>query len=303
MKSSNDLPLVSIVTPTYNMGRFLPETIESILTQDYPHIQYIVMDGGSQDNTVDILKSYGNRLEWVSEKDGGQSDAVNKGFARARGEIFTFLNADDLYFPGAVRAAVDAFSRHPEVGVVYGDAWYTREDGSQISRYPVQAYDRDLLGHLCYICQPASFLRSKVWAEMNGLDTSLHLTLDYDLWLRISARYPMLKIDRELATSRMYADNKTLSRRAETFREVVEITRRHRNYVPLNWLYGYAGHILDGKDGFYEHSPPSLRKYLLTLGMGVWYNPLRPHRFLRECLGNAGFGMRMLRAGRDPRTE
>jgi glycosyltransferase involved in cell wall biosynthesis len=295
-------PLVSIVTPTYNMGRFLPETIESILTQDYPNIQYIVMDGGSKDNTVEILRSYGNRLEWVSEKDDGQSDAVNKGFLRARGEIFTFLNADDLYYPGAVRAAVEAFQQNPDAGVIYGNAWYTNEDGSRLSRYPVRKFDYDLLGHLCYICQPASFLRSRVWKEMNGLDKSLHLTLDYDLWLRIAKRHPLVHIDRDLATCRMYLDNKSLGRRHESFREVIQITKRHRNYAPLNWLYGYAGYVLDGKDNFYEPSLPSVKKYLLTLGMGIWYNPLRPHLFLRECLENAGLGVKMLVAGRDTRS-
>ena len=295
-------PLVTIVTPTYNMGHFLRETIESVLSQDYPQVQYIVMDAGSQDDTVEILKSYGSRLEWVSEPDEGQSDAVNKGFLRARGEIFTFLNADDIYYQGAVRAGVEAFARRPDAGVVYGNAWYTREDGSAFKRCPVLPYDYDLLGHLCYICQPASFLRSKVWAEMGGLDKSLHLTLDYDLWLRIADRYPMAYVAQDLATSRMYKENKSLGRRRESFREIVRIMQRHRRYVPLNWLYGYAGFILDGKDNFYEASEPSVLKYLLTLGMGVWYNPLRPHLFLRECAANVGLGVRMLVAGRDTRT-
>ena len=295
-------PLVTIVTPTYNMGHFLRETIESVLSQDYPHVQYIVMDAGSQDDTVEILKSYGSRLEWVSEPDEGQSDAVNKGFLRARGEIFTFLNADDIYYQGAVRAGVEAFARRPDAGVVYGNAWYTREDGSAFKRCPVLPYDYDRLGHLCYICQPASFLRSKVWAEMGGLDKSLHLTLDYDLWLRIADRYPMVYVAQDLATSRMYKENKSLGRRRESFREIVRIMQRHRRYVPLNWLYGYAGFILDGKDNFYEASEPSVLKYLLTLGMGVWYNPLRPHLFLRECAANVGLGVRMLVAGRDTRT-
>jgi glycosyltransferase involved in cell wall biosynthesis len=295
-------PLVTIVTPTYNMGHFLRETIESVLSQDYPHIQYIVMDAGSKDDTVEVLKSYGSRLEWVSEPDEGQSDAVNKGFLRARGEIFTFLNADDIYYPGAVRAGVEAFARRPDAGVVYGNAWYTQEDGSAFKRCPVLPYDYDLLGHLCYICQPASFLRSKVWAEMGGLDKSLHLTLDYDLWLRIADRYPMVHVAQDLATSRMYKENKSLGRRRESFREIVRIMQRHRRYVPLNWLYGYAGFILDGKDNFYEASEPSVLKYLLTLGMGVWYNPLRPHLFLRECAANVGLGVRMLVAGRDTRT-
>lgn len=287
-------PLVSIVTPTYNMARFLPETIESVLAQDYPNIEYTVMDGGSTDNTVSILRRYEDRLRWVSAEDRGQSDAVNKGFLRSTGEIFTFLNADDVYYPGAVRAAVEAFEANPEAAVVYGDACYTTENGTRLRSYPVDPYDYERLGSLCYICQPASFIRSHVFRDVGMLDASLHLTLDYDLWLRISARYPMVKVDRELAASRMYGDNKTLSRRGETFREVVQITGKHRGYVPLNWLYGYAGHVLDGKDGFYEDSPPSLAKYALTLGMGAWYNRRRPGRFVGECARSAGLGAKML---------
>ena len=276
------------------MARFLPETIESVLSQDYPNIEYIVMDGGSTDGTLEILKRYEGRLRWFSETDKGQSDAVNKGFLRTTGEIFTFLNADDVYFPGAVRTAVEAFQSHPEVGVVYGDAVYTREDGSVIKRYPVLPYDHDWLGHQCYICQPASFIRSEVFRSVGMLDPSLHLTLDYELWLRISTRWPMHKVDAVLATSRMYADNKTLSRRVDTFREVFKITKQYRNYVPLNWIYGYAGHLLDGKDDFYDPSPPSLKKYILAFLLGLRHNPTRPLKFLRECYDGRALAMRML---------
>jgi glycosyltransferase involved in cell wall biosynthesis len=290
----SSLPLVSIVTPSFNMARFLRETIESVLWQDYPNIDYIVMDGGSTDGTLDLLRRYEGRLRWVSEKDDGQADAVNKGFQRARGEIFAFLNADDTYLPGAVSCAVRHLTANPDAAVVYGEAWYVREDGGIISRYPTEPYQHDLLGSLCYICQPASFIRSAVFAEVGLLDPKLHLTLDYDLWLRISKRHRMLKIDDYLATSRMHASNKTLSQREVTFREVIQITRKHRGYVPLNWLYGYAGHILDGKDGFYEHSPPSLTKYALTLALGAWHNPTRFHRFLGECTRSFGMAAGML---------
>lgn len=290
----SSLPLVSVVTPTYNMARFLPETIESVLSQDYPRIEYIVMDGGSTDGTLDILKRFEGRLTWFSARDKGQSDAVNKGFLRTTGEIFTFLNADDVYFPGAVRAAVDTFRDHPDAGVVYGDAVYTREDGSVIKQYPVLPYDHDWLGHQCYICQPASFIRSEVFREVGMLDPSLHLTLDYELWLRISTRWKMRKVDYVLATSRMYADNKTLSRRADTFREVFKITKQYRGYVPLNWIYGYAGHLLDGRDDFFEPSQPSLKKYTLAFLLGLRYNPTRPVKFLGECVGGAGLAWRML---------
>ncbi len=292
----DSLPLVSIVTPTFNMARFLPETIESVLSQDYPRIEYIVMDGGSADGTVELLQKYGGRVRWVSAKDKGQSDAVNKGFLRSTGEIFTFLNADDIYMPGAVSAAVAAFREHPEVGVVYGDAWYTAEDGSVIKQYPVLPYDYDWLGHQCYICQPASFLRSDVFREVGMLDTDLHLTLDYELWLRISQRFPLYKVDKFLATSRMYGDNKTLSKREITFREVFQILKQYRGYAPLNWIYGYAGWRLDGKDDFFEPSGPSLKKYAFAFLLGLKYNPTRPFKFLGECFGGAGLALRMLRA-------
>lgn len=290
-------PLVSIVTPTYNMGRFLAETMDSVLTQDYPHMEYVVMDGGSTDNTVEILRDYERRypgrFTWVSEKDGGQSDAINKGFLRSHGPIFTFLNSDDTYLPGAVRAAVDAFLAHPEAAVVYGEAWYTDEQNAIIKKYPVDPYDYERLGSLCHICQPAALIRADAFREAGMLNVKLHLTLDYDLWLRISALHPLFKIDRPMAYSRMWADNKTLSKRRITFREVVKILRQHRGYVPLNWTYGYAAFLLDGKDGFYEISQPSLKGFSLAAAMGLWFNRTRPWRFVNECLLNTRFAGHM----------
>jgi glycosyltransferase involved in cell wall biosynthesis len=294
---SGPMPLVSIVTPTYNMGRFLAETMESVLSQDYPNIEYFVFDGGSSDNTVEVLRAmearFPGRFTWVSEKDNGQCDAVNKGYVAAHGEIFTFLNSDDTYLPGAVRAAVEGFAEHPEAAVVYGDAWYTDEGNSVIKRYPVDPYSYERLGTLCHLCQPAAFLRADVYGEVGRLDESLHLTLDYDLWLKISARYALWKINRPLANSRMWADNKTLSRRRTTFREVVQILDKHRGYVPLNWVYGYAQFLLDGKDGFYEIPQISMRSMALGALMGLWYNRRRPWKFAAECWANAPLAGRM----------
>ena len=122
--SQGPAPTVSIVTPSFNQGRFIRETIESVLSQDYPAIEYMVIDGGSTDETVSILKSYGNRIFWISEPDSGQSDAINKGWKRATGEILTWLNSDDVYLPGAIAKAADYLQRHPNVGVVYGDAFH-----------------------------------------------------------------------------------------------------------------------------------------------------------------------------------
>ena len=161
-------PLVSIVTPSYNMARFLGETMDSVLSQDYPNIEYIVMDGGSTDNTVDILRDYESRypgrFTWISENDSGQSDAINKGFLRSKGQIFTFLNSDDTYLPGVVRAAVEAFQAHAEAAVVYGDAWYTDEQNAVIKKYTVSPYDYAELGRSCCICQPAALVRAAAMA-------------------------------------------------------------------------------------------------------------------------------------------
>jgi glycosyltransferase involved in cell wall biosynthesis len=290
-------PLVSIVTPSYNMGRFLGETMESVLSQDYPNIEYIVIDGGSSDNTLDVLRDYEarypGRFTWISERDGGQSDAINKGFLRCKGEIFTFLNSDDTYLPGAVRAAVEAFASHTDAAVVYGDAWYTDEQNTIIKKYPVDPYDYERLGSLCHICQPAAFIRAEVFRQVGMLDVGLHLTLDYDLWLKISALYPMFKIDRPMANSRMWADNKTLSRRRTTFQEVVQILRMHRGYVPVNWTYGYAQFLLDGKDGFYQISAITIPGVALATAMGLWFNRTRPWKFLAECGAHLGIAGRM----------
>src|SRR5687768_1254630 len=134
------VPLVSIVTPCLNMGRFLEETIRSVLDQDYSRIEYLVMDGGSTDQTLEILERYRDRLRFMSSPDAGQAAAINRGFDLTSGEIFAFLNADDTYLPGAVAAAVQGFLRHPQAGVIYGDAWHVAGDGSRLAAYPVEPF-------------------------------------------------------------------------------------------------------------------------------------------------------------------
>src|SRR5580704_3967094 len=132
-------PLVSIVTPCFNAARFIAETIESVLAQDYPRVEYIVMDAGSTDGTVDILKRYDRRLRWISQPDRGAPDAINRGFALSRGEIFTYLNADDVYLPSAVSTAVRSF--HGDV--VYGGAWWIDDAGARLAPYPVRDFDSE----------------------------------------------------------------------------------------------------------------------------------------------------------------
>ncbi|HEY57609.1 MAG TPA: glycosyltransferase [Anaerolineae bacterium] len=206
------LPLVTIVTPSYNQARFLEATIQSVLAQDYPHIEYIIVDGGSTDGSVEIIRRYANRLAWwVSEPDRGQTDAINKGFAHAHGEILAWLNSDDTYEPHAVREAVEALLQHPEVGLVYGDANYIDEEGRIIGHFPAAQTDyRRLRRGYVHIPQQAAFFRAALWRQVGPLDPSFYFAMDYDLWVRMAKVSQLLYVPRVWANFRIHGDAKTL---------------------------------------------------------------------------------------------
>src|SRR5512138_1788368 len=142
MADSTRLPLVSIITPSFNQAAFLETTIRSVLDQDYPSLEYFIVDGGSKDGSLEIIQRYAHRLAgWVSEPDRGQTDAINKGFGMAHGEILAWLNSDDVYQPGAVAEAATFLQQNPEVGLVYGDATYIDENGRTIGHFPARQTD------------------------------------------------------------------------------------------------------------------------------------------------------------------
>jgi len=275
-------PLVSIVTPTYNMGRFLDETIQSVLSQDYPNIEYIVMDAGSTDGTLAILEKYKDKLQFHSGPDGGTADAINKGFARSHGSVFAYLNADDSYLPGAISTALLALESHPETGVVYGDANWVDEQGRALAPYPVQPFDAALLSQECFISQPAAFIRREVFELAGRMDPKLQYAYDYDLWIRIARLYPLRKVDTLLANSRMHLDNKTVGQRRAVLRETLELLESHYGYVPFRPVHAYASYLVDRRDQFFEPLRPSILKYVLSLLVGLRYNPGKPFRFIRE---------------------
>ena len=217
----DELPLVSVITPSYNQGQFIKETIDSVLSQDYPKLEYIVIDGGSTDDTVDILKSYGDRITWVSEKDDGQADAINKGLEMAKGTIIGWLNSDDTYTEGAIETAVDYLLTHPNTGMVYGEGYYIDKDSAITGRYDTEKYSISRLAETCFICQPSAFFRKCLVDEVGRLDASLHLCMDYDLWMRFAFKGKISYIPDYLACSRMYEENKTSSRRKEVYKEVL----------------------------------------------------------------------------------
>ncbi|MDD1682673.1 MAG: glycosyltransferase [Methanoregula sp.] len=244
-----ELPLVTIVTPSYNQGRFIEETILSVLNQDYSNIEYIVIDGGSTDQTLDILRKYDGRLTWFSEKDKGQTDAINKGLRLAKGEILAYLNSDDTYLPGAISRAVRYLtSENPDSSFVYGEGYHITAEGKIIGRYPTESFDFQHLAETCYICQPTTFWKRGVMETIGLFDDSLHYALDYDYWIRIAKQYGTLgHINDYLANSRFYRETKTLSKRVEAHAESLNVIRNHygTGNVPSTWIYAYAHMYMD----------------------------------------------------------
>jgi glycosyltransferase involved in cell wall biosynthesis len=283
-------PVIGIVTPTYNMAHFLEETIESVLSQDYPHVDYVVMDAGSKDGSVEILRKYGDRFRWASEKDRGQADAVNKGYHATTGEIFTFLNSDDTYLPGALSAIAKHFKANPGIGLIYGEAYHVKLNGEIIAPYPTQPFDLRTLNNQCYICQPAAFMLREAFANAGMMNVDMHFALDYELWIRIAKQYGVRKVDEFLATSRMHMDNKTLSKRRLVYQEILSTVKAQFQYAPYEWINGYACYLLDRKDQYFDRSKPSMASYALSLALGMYHNPGQRRRFLAEWQEMTGFG-------------
>ncbi len=221
-------PLVTIVTPSYNQARFLEDTIRSVLSQDYPHIEYIIVDGGSTDGSVDIIRKYEDRLAWwVSEPDRGQAHAINKGFARARGEIWAWINSDDIYTPHAVREAVAFLEAHPEVGMVYGDALYIDEENRVLGRFPSAQTDyRKLLRGFVHIPQATAFFRADLVREVGFLNENLYYAFDYDLWVRLARRAALRYVPRHWAYFRIHLDSKTIQADDRCWPEMWQVYRR-----------------------------------------------------------------------------
>jgi hypothetical protein len=216
---------------------------------------------------------------------------VNRGFTLTKGSLFAFLNADDTYLPGAISAAVQAFGESRGAGVVYGEAWHVAENGCRIGAYPVEPFDRHRLARRCFICQPAAFFRREAFASVGMLDAQLRFAFDYDLWIRMADRYPIIKIDRPLATSRMHQDNKTTRHMASAMQETLEVLNRHYGYVPYNWLYGYGYHCLTGQMVAVKTPRPSLPSACFSIALGVRYNWRHPIRYFLDILHTAREGL------------
>ncbi len=224
-----NLPLVTIVTPSYNQAAFLEATICSVLEQDYPQIEYILVDGGSKDGSPEIIRRYSDRLAWwVSEKDRGQTDAINKGFAHASGQILAWLNSDDTYQPGAIRQAVAYFQAHPTTGMVYGDCNFINAEGVQIGRFPAAQTDyRRLRQGYVHIPQQAAFWRADLWRQVGPLDPAFFFAMDYDLWVRLAKISRLDYNPKTWANFRLHGSGKTVVADDRCWPEMLKVHYRN----------------------------------------------------------------------------
>ena len=220
--------LVSIVTPSFNQDSYLEQTIDSVLSQNYPKIEYMIVDGGSTDETVHMIRKYEDKLAWwVSEEDQGQTDAINKGFARAKGDILAWINSDDTYEPGAVTAAVNYLQEHPDVGMVYGDCNYIDESGSVIGKFRSAQTNYKLRRRgFTHIPQQTMFFRAELWNQVGPLDPSFYFAMDYDLWTRIAARTQIKYLPQTWANFRLHSSGKTITADDLCWPEMIKVHYR-----------------------------------------------------------------------------
>ncbi|GEM_PF-1067441 len=246
---------ISVITPSFNQGQFIDRTIQSVLNQDLTASdEYIICDGGSTDETVEILQGYSDRLRWLSEPDQGQADAVNKGMALTTGNIIAWINSDDIYYPGTLNTIRTIFTEHPEIDAIYGDADHIDEQDHSFEAYPTEPWNLQRLQEICYLCQPAVFFRRTLVSNLGPLKTALNYCMDYELWLRYGQTAAFYYISQKLAGSRLYATNKTLSQRAKVHSEINTMLVQKFGQISERWLFEYAHVRTEEMIGYYYKS-------------------------------------------------
>lgn len=239
---------VSVITPSFNQGKFIQRTLQSVRIQSGADIEHTIFDGGSTDETLAILGCFGGGIRWISEKDKGQTDAVNKGICATDGEIIGWLNSDDIYYPGAISRVVAHFDAHPEIDVIYGMADHINLNDVGFEAYPSEPWNFARLKETCFICQPAAFFRRRVVEKYGLLNDRLHYCMDYEYWLRLGkSGVKFAYLEEKLAGSRLYAENKTLGSRVLVHSEINDVHKALFGSVPERWVWNYAQVVVEEK--------------------------------------------------------
>lgn len=290
-------PRVSIITPSFNQAVYLEQTIQSVLSQDYPNLEYIIIDGGSNDGSVDIIRRYANKLAyWVSRKDNGQAEAINEGFERATGQYIAWLNSDDLYLPGCIHKAVEVFEANPVAGLVYGQVEVINETGTRIGAFrPFTYHFDDLLALRIIIPQQAAFFRADLLRQIGFLRTDLHYALDHELFIRLGANAPVASFHDVVAQYRISEINKGATQRSGWASEFVKILDDHfarPGISTKNKKTAYAGAFYRGACNLLDDENFSQARAWFIKAMEADSSLLRSpgywRNYLRTFLGQQG---------------
>jgi len=289
-------PIVSVVTPTYNQAAFLRYTIESVLSQDYPAIEYQIIDDGSTDETPQILEEYSGRALIERHENRGQTPTINKGWERARGDILSWLNSDDTFLPGAVSTAVKYFAENPDVDIVFGDSLFTAEDGTPIESSPKRLdFDYESFVRQCEnpIAQPSAFIRRRVIDDIGLLDPIFYYFMDWDFWLRAGINHRIAYFPALLSTYRLHADSKTIAQANKSAPELEYMYRKFfsRQDLPqsiralekeamVNMFFTTGGFYLIGGN---RKAAAQVARRAVRLAPGSFYRPSLIHK-LFYCL-------------------
>jgi glycosyltransferase involved in cell wall biosynthesis len=301
-QNSDNQPLVSVVTPTYNQAEFLRDTLDSVLGQDYPRIEHQVIDDGSTDNTPQILSEYKDRV-WIERHENrGQTPTINKGWQRAKGDILTWLNSDDTFLPGAVSKAVEYFQKHPDAEIVFGDTLFTKPDGEVIERSKLRTeFDYQTFVLQCEnpIAQPSAFIRRSVIEDVGLLDPQFYYFMDWDFWLRAGVRHRIAYYPEVFSTYRLHKDSKTVAQANKAAPELEYMYRKFfsRPDLPaeiktlesralLNMYFTSGGYYLEGGN---SKAATRLAFTALRADPSCLLKPELLHKFLYCVFGGRAF--------------